>query len=121
VRGVLDQIASLRRDLEQIVATTETEVQANRSLFAALEKLNGEVAAMDASNRAILEGADAIMAAAAQSAEGARQIAAAAEEASAAARQAATAAAQQARGAEDLAGAIEEIASLADELKQQNG
>jgi methyl-accepting chemotaxis protein len=121
VRGVLDQITSLRRDLEQIIATTEIEVQSNRSLFSALEKLDVDVAAMDASNRAILHGADAIMSAAAQSAEGARQIAAAAEEASAAARQAATASSQQARGAEDLAAAIEEIASLADELKQQNG
>jgi methyl-accepting chemotaxis protein len=121
VRGILDQIASLRRDLEQVIAAAELEVESNRTLFTALEKLDGDVAAMSAANLAILRGAEAIMTAAAHSAAGARQIAAAAEEASSASRQAAAAASEQARGAEDLAAAIEEIASLADELKQQNG
>jgi methyl-accepting chemotaxis protein len=121
VRGIIDQIASLRRDLEQAIGMAELEVQNNRATFAALEKLDADVRVMSAANLAILQGADAILAAAAQTAAGARQIAAAAEEAGAAARGAATASSQQARGAEDLAAAIEEIASLADELKQQNG
>nr|WP_158916164.1 methyl-accepting chemotaxis protein [Caulobacter sp. S45] len=119
VRGVLDQIASLRRDCERVLLASEAEVETNRSIFTALEKLDADVAAMKAANVAILQGADAIMRATGQSADGARQIAAAAEEASAAARQAATAASQQARGADDLAAAVEEIAALADELKQQ--
>jgi methyl-accepting chemotaxis protein len=121
VTGILDQIAALRRDLEQVVATAEIEVQNNRAISVALQKLDDDVRELQGANQAILQGADAILAAAVQTAAGARQIAAAAEEASSAARQAASAATEQARGAEDLAAAIEEIASLADELKQQNG
>lgn len=121
VRGVLDQIASLRRDCEQMVLNTESEIQTNRAIFASLEKLDGDVRAMGDANGVILQGANAIMESVAQSAAGARQIAAAAEEASAAGQQAATASAQQARGAEDLAAAVEEIASLAEELKRRDG
>jgi methyl-accepting chemotaxis protein len=121
VDGILEQIAALRRDLEQIVNSVEIEVQNNRSVLAALEKVNRETAALTGANEAILEGATQILAAATESATGAGQIASAAEEASAAARQASTASQQQATGAEDLAAAIEEIASLADTLKQQNG
>jgi methyl-accepting chemotaxis protein len=120
VRGVLDQIASLRRDCEQVILNAEAEIVTNRGIFSALEKLDGDVAAMSAANAAILQGVGAILTSAAQSAAGAHQIAAAAEEASSAARQAATASSEQARGAEDLAAAIEEIASLADELKRQD-
>jgi methyl-accepting chemotaxis protein len=121
VRGILDQIASLRRDLEQSIVAGEVEIQSNRTIFAALEKLDADVAVMSAANRLIQQGADAIMSATSQSAQAARQIAAAAEQAGAASRQAATAASQQAQGAEDLAAAVEEIAILADELKSQNG
>ena len=121
VRGILDQIAPLRRDLEQIIAAAELEVQSNRAILAALENLDGDVASLIEANRAISEGADAIAVATTQMSVAARQIAAAAEEASSASRQAATASSQQAQGAEDLAAAIEEIASLADELKQQDG
>lgn len=120
VRGILDQIASLRRDLEQIVALADIEVQNNRSIFTALERVDGEVASLGEGNRAILQSTDAILAVAVEMASGARQIAAAAEEADAASRQAATASTQQAQGAEDLAAAIEEIASLAGELTLQN-
>lgn len=121
VVGILDHVATLRRDLEQSAAAADLEVQTNLSILSSLEKLGGEVGELEGVNRAILQGADAILRASEQTATGARQIAAAAEEASAAARQAASAATQQARGAEDLAAAIEEIASLASELKQQNG
>jgi len=121
VSGILDQIASLRRDLEQVVDSVEIEVQSNRSVIAAFDKVNRETAALASANDEILKGADQILAAATESATGARQIASAAEEASAAAREASTASQQQATGAEDLAAAVEEIASLADTLKQQNG
>lgn len=121
VRAILEQIGSLRRDCEQTILTAEAEVQNNRTIFGSLEKLDGDVAIMSAANKAILQGAQAILSATGQSAQAARQIAAAAEEASAASRQAAAAASQQAQGADDLAAAIEEIASLADALKQQNG
>jgi methyl-accepting chemotaxis protein len=121
VTGILDQIAALRRDLELVAASAEIEAQSNRDIVALLQRLDGEVGELRSANAAILDGAQAILLAAEQTADGARQIAAAAEQASAAARQSASAATQQARGAEDLAAAIEEIASLADELKQQNG
>ena len=121
VRGILEQIASLRRDGEQIIGAGEIEMQNNRAIFVSLERLDGDVAAMKSANQVILEQAESILSSSAQAAAGAKQIATAAEEASSAARQAATAASQQARGAEDLAAAIEEIASLADELKIRNG
>ncbi|HTB39601.1 MAG TPA: methyl-accepting chemotaxis protein, partial [Reyranella sp.] len=121
VGGILEQIASLRRDLEQIVDSVEIEVQNNQTVLATFDKVNREVAALGGANDAILQGAESILSAAVESAAGARQIATAAEEASAASRQASTASTEQARGAEDLAAAIEEIASLADALKQQNG
>ena len=121
VGAILEQIASLRRDLEQIVDSAGVEVQNNRSVISALDTVQRDVNALRASNDAILQNAEQILSAAVETATGARQIAAAAEEASNAARQASTAAAEQASGAEDLAAAIEEIASLADTLKQQNG
>ena len=121
VGGILEQIALLRRDLEQIGDSVEVEVQTNRSVIGALEKVERDVAALRGANDAILQGAEKILSAAVETATGARQIAAAAEEAGSAARQASTAASEQASGAEDLAAAIEEIASLADTLKQQNG
>jgi methyl-accepting chemotaxis protein len=121
VRGVLEQIAWLRRDEEQILGLGEAEAQNSQAIFASLGTLDGEVAAMKAANRLLVQQAEVVRSGAAQTAAAARRIAAAAEEASTAARQAAAAAGQQARGAEDLAAAIEEIASLADELKLGNG
>jgi methyl-accepting chemotaxis protein len=117
VRGILNQIASMRRDLEQSIAVAEAETQNNRMISAALDRVDSDVAALNASGRIILEGADAIRSASEQTATAAKQVAAAAEESNAASRQAATASSQQAQGAEDLAAAIEEIASLAEELK----
>jgi methyl-accepting chemotaxis protein len=120
VRGILDQIGTLRRDLDQIVVGTEAEVQNNRAVFVTLDRVDGDLAALASANRTISDGARAILAGAGETAVGARQIAAAAEEAGNASRQAATASSQQAQGAEDLAAAIEEIAALADVLKQQD-
>jgi methyl-accepting chemotaxis protein len=120
VRGILDQIASLRRDLEHIVASAEIDAQNNRAISVAIEKVASDMAVLGVASGEVVQGADAILAAAAEMALAARQIAAAAEQASGASRQAATASAEQARGAEDLAAAIEEIASLADALKQQD-
>ena len=120
VRGVIDQIALARRDLEQIISAGEAQVDKNLSLFSAIETVERNVAALGSGSEAVLQGADGIMAGVSQATAGARQIAAAAEEASAASRQAAAAAAEQAQGAEDLAAAIEEIASLSDELKSVN-
>jgi methyl-accepting chemotaxis protein len=120
VRGILDQIALLKGALLQIVASSEMEIQNNRTVSASLQKISDDVDSLGTASRVIIEGADGILAAAIDMSAAARQIATAAEEASAASRQAATAATEQSQGAEDLAAAIEEIALLADELKQQN-
>jgi methyl-accepting chemotaxis protein len=119
VQGILDQIATLRSDLEQIIVSTELQVQGNRTVSVGLQNIEKEVAALGTASGSILEGADNILAATSEMTKAARQIASAAEESSAASREAATASAEQARGVEDLAAAIEEIASLADELKQR--
>jgi methyl-accepting chemotaxis protein len=121
VRAIMDQIVSVRRDLEQSMGMIETEARNNESIAGAFLAMDAEVSGLIAANTAILQGAEAMTNDISASATGARQIAAAAEEAGAAATQAATASAQQAKGAEDLAAAIEEIASLADELKQGDG
>ncbi len=118
VAGINDQIAALRRDLEQVIATAEVEVQSNRAILIALQGLDSDIGALRAAGVTIGEGAERILDGAVQSAAAARQIATAAEQAGAASRQAAVASGQQAKGAEDLAAAIEEIALLAEELKQ---
>jgi methyl-accepting chemotaxis protein len=120
VFAIGEQIGSLRRDLEQVVAIAEMEVRNNRALFTALDRVEADTVVVARANQSILDGADAVAAAAEEVAAGARQIAVAADQASAASRQAATASAEQARGAEDLAAAIEEIASLADSLKSKH-
>jgi methyl-accepting chemotaxis protein len=117
VRGILDQIAVLKADLEQFIVSAEIEVQNSRAVTSGLQKIEKEVAALGAASTVILDGADNILAAASEINTAARQIATAAEEASTASREASAAATQQSRGAEDLAAAIEEIAALADELK----
>jgi methyl-accepting chemotaxis protein len=121
VRSILEQIALLRRELEQIIVTAETELQSNRELFTALQAMDEDLTSLGDSNKVILRGTDDIVVAVAEIAAGARQVAAAAEQASLASREAATAASQQALGAEDLAAAIEEIALLAEELKLRDG
>jgi methyl-accepting chemotaxis protein len=118
VRGILDQIAMLKSNLEQIIVATEVEIQNNHTVSAGLQKIAKEVATLAVASKSILDGADSVLAATTEIAQAARQIATAAEEASAASREASTAATQQSTGAEDLAAAIEEIATLADELKK---
>jgi methyl-accepting chemotaxis protein len=120
VQSILDQIALLRRDLEQVIAAAEIEVSNNQAVLKVLQNVASEIGTLETANRTILRGADAILAAAGQTSTAAKQIAAAAEEANSASRQAAAASAEQAQGADDLAAAIEEIASLSDELKKQN-
>ena len=119
-RAILYQIGSLRRELENIIAGLDAEIKNNRAIFATLEKITSEFAALNASNQSILHGAEAILASAVEATTGARQIATAAEETSAAAREASAASNQQASGAENLAAAIEEIAQLANEMSNQN-
>jgi methyl-accepting chemotaxis protein len=117
VRDILEQVGTLKRDLEQVVVTSESEVQSNGAVSSSLDRLDVDLASLAAANRAILEGVEAMLLSVSEAAKGARQTAAAAEQAGGAARQAAAAATEQARSGEDLAAAIEEIASLANVLK----
>lgn len=120
VRGILDQIGTLKSDLQQIIATAGVEVQNNQVVSVSLVQLAEEVKALGLASKSILHGAEKVLAATTEMSQAAQQVATAAEEASVASREASTAAAQQSRGAEDLAAAIEEIASLAGALRQQS-
>ena len=117
VRQIQDQIAAVRRDLEQIAAASQPEISKNRGIIERLGTVATDMLALREGSAEILTGSDSIIASVREVLAGTLQIASAAEETSAAASQAATASRQQARGAEDLAAAIEEIASLADELQ----
>ena len=120
VRGVVEQTGTLEGALDQIVVSSEIEVQNTNRILAVLDKIGVEVASMRAATQDIVDGATDIVGAVIETAAASRQIATAAERASAASREAAMAASEQSQGAEDLAAAIEEIASLADERKLQN-
>ena len=121
VRAIQDQIATVRRELEQIMTAAEAENQKNLLVQASLATVENDMAEIASGNEAILASAEAILASMKEAAQGAKQVAAVAEEAGNAAAQAATAARQQGRGAEDLAAAIEEIASLAEAIQRPNG
>jgi methyl-accepting chemotaxis protein len=121
VRAIQDQIMTVRRELEQIIAAAETENQRTVAVAASLDLVESELGEIAAGNRQLVAGAESILASMQVAARGAQQIAAAAEEAGSAAAQAATAAKQQARGAENLAAAIEEIASLAEDIQRRDG
>ena len=82
VRSILEQIASVRRSLEHIIESADAEAEKNRLAFAALDRVEEDLAALGAANTVILQNAAAVSDAVTQTASGARVIAAAAEEAS---------------------------------------
>jgi methyl-accepting chemotaxis protein len=120
VKETQDQIVAVRRDLEQIAAAAEAEVQKNKAITTNLATLEQDMAVVLSGNEEILKGADIILTAVQEAQKATQQIAAAADQASKASTEAASAAKQQSRGAEELAAAVEEIASLADELQNSN-
>jgi methyl-accepting chemotaxis protein len=121
VRAIQDQIMTVRRELEQIVAAAEGENQRTIAVIASLGVVESDIGEIAAGNEQMVAGAESILASMKEAARGAQQIAAAAEQAGGAAAQAAAAAKQQARGAENLAAAIEEIASLAEDIQRRDG
>jgi methyl-accepting chemotaxis protein len=121
VGAIQDQIAAVRRDLEQIILAIEGENQKNGSILSSLGVIEGDVSETAAGSEQILSGAEAILSSLKEAARGAQQVAAAAEEAGSAATQAAASGKQQASAAEDIAAAIEEIASLAQDLQRNDG
>ena len=121
VRAIQDQIAAVRRDLEQIISAAEVENQKNGVVLSSLGVVEADMNEIAVGNQQILAGAEAILSSMKEAVRGAQQVSAVAEEAGSASAQAAAAARQQARGAEDLAAAIEEIASLAEDIQRRNG
>jgi methyl-accepting chemotaxis protein len=117
VSQIQDQIAAVRSDLEQVVASSSGDSRRNHAVIEQLGTIETVMHELRAAAAETLAGSESSVAAVRDVLVGTQQIAAAAEETSGAAAQAATAARQQASGAEDLAAAIEEIASLADELE----
>ncbi len=117
VKAVQDQIALVGRDLEEIVATAQNEVEKAKVSSANLVLIETDIAIVENGAKEILAASNEIAAAVGQVKTGIEQISAAAQEADKAATEAAAAAKQQSQGAEELAAAIEEIASLADELQ----
>ena len=117
VKAVQDQIGVVGRDLDEIVAAANAEVEKARVSTAGLVQIESDMNDVEQSSQEILAASNEIAAAVVQAKKGIEQISAAAQEADKAATEAASAAAQQAQGAEELAAAIEEIASLADELQ----
>lgn len=116
VRSIQDELASVRRDLEQIVAAGEGEAARNQATIDRFQAMAAALGETQAANQAIVEGAEAALRSASEIKVGTEQIATAAELAAGAAREAGVASRQQAQGAEDLAAAIEDIAALAASL-----
>ena len=121
VQAIQDQIATVRRELEQTIAAAEVENQKNAGVLSGLGVVETEMNEIASGCDQIRTGAEAILSSIKEAARGAQQVAAAAEQAGSAATQAAAAAKQQAGTAEDLAAAIEEIASLAQDIQRRDG
>jgi methyl-accepting chemotaxis protein len=121
VRTIQDQIAAVRRELEQIISAAETENQKNAGVLSAIGVVETDMSEIAASSRDVLTSAETVLRSMKEAARGAQQVAAAAAQAGSAATEASAAARQQARGAEDLAAAIEEIASLAEDIQRRHG
>jgi methyl-accepting chemotaxis protein len=117
IRAIRAKIAVARRDLEQMAAALESELDKNRLVNDRLAVIESHLTQARAANVEIEKGTEAALTAAREVLAGTEQIAAVAAESGSAAAQAASAAEQQANGAESLAAAIEEIASLADMLQ----
>jgi methyl-accepting chemotaxis protein len=117
VKSVQDQIAAVRRDLEEIASAALVEVEKAKGITSALVQMESDVREVAGGNQQALTLAEEIAAQVSQVKAGVQQVSAAAAEAEQAAGEASTAARQQSQGADELSAAIEEIASLADELQ----
>jgi methyl-accepting chemotaxis protein len=117
VKEVQDQIGIVGRDLEEIRASAQMEVEKAKAITENLVSIETDVNAVEVGTSEILAASNEIAAAIAQVKTGVEQISTAAQEAEKAAAEAAAAATQQSQGARELAAAVEEIASLADELQ----
>ena len=117
VKAIQDQIASVRRDLDQIGAAALSEVETARVTTAGLVTVAESIGAVVDSNREILRSSEEVQVRVQESRKAIESVASAAEQTQRASSESASAAREQSQGARELARAIEEIASLADELQ----
>jgi methyl-accepting chemotaxis protein len=117
VKGIQDQVARVRRDIDEIAATSMAEAVRHQEFAAGLVTASDELGTIIDGSREILSSAEEMTRAVQETQRGVEQIAAGAAESNMAAGEAAKAAREQAKGAEELAAAIEEIALMADELQ----
>jgi methyl-accepting chemotaxis protein len=117
IQAIQGQVNAIRRELDQLTALLENEVEKNATLDGRLAGVEDSALALRSTNEDIARGAEDILATVSEVLAGTQQIAAAAQESGTAAAQAAIAARQQSQGVEELAAAIEEIALLAEELQ----
>ena len=61
VRAIQDQIAAVRRELEQIISAAEAENQKNAAVLSSLDIVERDMSEIAASNEQILAGAEAIL------------------------------------------------------------
>jgi methyl-accepting chemotaxis protein len=120
VVAIQSQIASVRRELESVIAGAEAENQKTATVLATFDVVQKDLTQIADGSGQINASAETILASMKEVGQSARQVASVAEEAASASTEAAAAAKQQARGAEDLAAAIEEIASLAETIRHRN-
>ena len=73
VRAIQDQIATVRKDLEQIVAAAEAENQRNAAVLSNLGVVETDMDELAAGNREILTGAEAILTSLKEGARGVQQ------------------------------------------------
>jgi len=116
VRAIQDEMAVVRRDLDQIVGAAEAEVVRARAMIDRFNLISADLDQSQSDSVGISDDVDAILRSVREVKSGTEQIATAAELAADASREASSAARQQSQGAEMLAAAIEEIASLAGAL-----
>jgi len=120
VKAIQDQVVIVRRDLDEISASTATEVEKNKVIGALISTVREDLSAVTKGNREILTASEQMVQMLAEAKKGGEQIAAAAAQAGTASQQAQQAANEQSKGAEELAAAVEEISALADELQNQS-
>ena len=117
VKLIQDQVATVSRDLQDIVMSATTEVEKTKTIVTSLADMKGDINQIEKGNVEIADAAKLMVSAISQVKIAVEQVSTAAEQAEKAATESASATKQQAKGAEELAAAVEEIASLADELQ----
>jgi len=117
VRSIQEQIGTVARDLQEILASAAVEAEKTKAISQNLVSIETDVITLEHGNQELVSMASDMVSAVAQIKTGVEQVASAAAQAEKSATESAAAARQQSQGAEELSAAIEEIASLADELQ----